>query len=154
MKETFSIHTRSREDEIKNIQRKIQTLVWSEKLDGTGLKAVQFQLSFNGRPELPHWNYCQRHHTWTLLRASLIQIAINVLHVYRESVCACICPQQQRQKTRQNSSLAKKWHFSSSSLDNSVLLWLGHKFCFKNLLRINIMKKVKEVVLCLLNIFH
>lgn len=155
MKETFSTHTRSREDEMKNIKtyKDMNTcLKWEVRCNWT--LAVQFQLSFKGRPELPHQNYCQRHHTWTLLRASLTEIAIKVPHIHRENVCVCICPQQQRQKTRQNSSLAKRWHFSSSSLDNSVLLWLGHKFSFKNLLSINIMKKVKEVVLCLLNIFH
>lgn len=80
-------------------------------------------------------------------------MTIKVLHVYREIVCVLVSALNSGDK-KPDKIQVKKCPFSFSSLDNSVLLLLGHKFCFKNLLSINIMKKVKAVVLHLLNIFH
>lgn len=146
MKETHK-KQRGCNEEHTNIQRYecLSGLRSEIQLD---LKLFNFQLSFNGKPELPRRNYCQRHHTWTLLRASLIPIAIHVSHVYK--VCVLMSALNSRDKETDKIQSCKKVAFF-------FLIVRQHSFvslCFKNLLSTNIMKKVKEVVLCLLNIFH
>lgn len=94
--------------------------------------------------------------------ASLIQITINVYHVYRGSVCLRLyvatesaLNSRDKKKTRQNSSLAKKWIFLFPHHQTICFCYdQVTSLCFKNLLSTNITKKVKEVLLCLLNIFY